>query len=662
MTTALLLGGYVFGMAVLGMGNPDQVARVERGALKEAKTSWWGFDPEDSTSALQAAINSHVPKLIVDKVDGPWITRPLFGVSNQKIVFEEGVVVEAKKGAFKSANASLLTIREKENVALLGHGATLRMHREDYDDPKQYQKAEWRMVLNVLSSKNVRVSGLTLALSGGDGIYLGVSKNGVPPEDIVIQDVICDHNYRQGISVISARNLLIENTVLRNTGGTAPAAGIDFEPNLPGEELVNCVMRNCVSENNAGGGYAFYLPNLHANSAPLSIRLENCVSRGNSTDIALATGNSAANAVRGRIDMVDCRFEKARGVAISISRKAAAGAAVRFQGCVIDSPAGRKPNLPALSISASASCLRPVGGVDFGNMLVIDAVQRPVFDYNAGLFAAVGVKTVKGVLTIHHKQLETTYHLPDDWLRAHPEALTIRDIAPLPLKDVPLVPIATIAPLHQKAAGPFYLRESGTLLFHARAGDDVSLTLHNAQVGKLSGSTVEVNAVAPSGKEIVIGQLPFKARQNFRFQVPETGVYRLPIQAGSNRIGVLGCSHPLAVSGIDGPIHFIGAAGTFYFLLPVGSRQFGLIFYGEGRGEAIMAAVYDPTGKKVWEKDRITRPVMFAPEIPPAETDQVWRLQLSRPSGIACEDNYVDIRGIPPLLARDPRGLLKPRN
>jgi len=258
------------------------------------------------------------------------------------------VVVEAKKGAFKSGNASLLTIREKENVALTGHGATLRMWREDYDNPKRYKKAEWRMVLNILSSKNVRVSGLTLANSGGDGIYLGVSKTGVPPEDIVIQDVVCDRNYRQGISVISARNLLIENTVLRNTGGTAPAAGIDFEPNYPSEELVNCVMRNCVSEYNAGGGYAFYLPNLHADSAPLSIRLENCVSRGNSTGLSLVTGNSSAAAVRGRVDMVDCRFEKSRGVAVSISRNAAAGAAVRFQGCVIDSPAGGKPNLPPL--------------------------------------------------------------------------------------------------------------------------------------------------------------------------------------------------------------------------------------------------------------------------------------------------------------------------
>ena len=660
MTTALILAGYVLGMAALGQGKPGQVARVERGELKAAKASWWGFDPEDSTAALQAAINSHVPKLTVDKMDGPWITRPLFGVSNQEIVFEQGVVVEAKKGEFKSGGDSLLTFREKKNVALIGPGATLRMRREDYDDPKQYKKAEWRMVLNILSSKNVRVSGLTLANSGGDGIYLGVSKAGVPPEDIVIQDVICDRNYRQGISVISARNLLIENTILRNTGGTPPAAGIDFEPNRPSEELVNCVLRNCVSENNEGDGYAFYLPNLHADSASLSIRLENCISRNNSTDFALATGNSATDAVGGRVDVIDCRFEKARGVAASISNKAAAGAVVRFRGCVIDSPAGEKPGLPPLSVSANSSFRRPVGGVDFGPMLVIDPIKRPPLDYHAGLFGGSGAKTVKGVLTVRCKQTETTYHLPDDWLRAHPEILEMEDIAPLSLKDVPLLPISTTVPGPKKTARAFYLRQSGTLLFHARAGDDVSLTLDYAQMGNNSGRAVEVTAVAPSGKKISVGQLPFKTRKELQFRVPETGIYRLPIKAGSNRIGVLGCTHPLAVSGIDRPIHFVGVAGTFYFLLPAGTRQFGLIFYGEGRGEAIKATVFEPSGKKAWEKDRITFPVMFSPKKRPAGTDQIWRLQLNRPSGITCEDNYVDIRGIPPLLALDPSGLMKP--
>ena len=32
--------------------------------------------------------------------------------------------------------------------------------------------------------------------------------------------------------------------------------------------------------------------------------------------------------------------------------------------------------------------------------------------------------------------------------------------------------------------------------------------------------------------------------------------------------------------------------------------------------------------------------------------------ELTRPTGMVCEDNYVDLRGIPPFLARSPSALL----
>ena len=122
-------------------------------------------------------------------------------------------------------------------------------------------------MLDLQSCTNVRIYGLTLAESGGDGIYLGTATGSVPSKDIVIKDVVCDKNYRQGISVINAENLLIEDCVLSNTAGTAPAAGIDFEPNAPGERLVNCTLRRVVSQNNAGGGFLLAIPSLTTASA-----------------------------------------------------------------------------------------------------------------------------------------------------------------------------------------------------------------------------------------------------------------------------------------------------------------------------------------------------------------------------------------------------------
>ena len=65
---------------------------------------------------------------------------------------------------------------------------------------------------------------LRIAESGGDGIYLGQGRNGETCRNTVIRRCDCDRNHRQGVSVITANGLLIEDTKLRNTIGTAPKA------------------------------------------------------------------------------------------------------------------------------------------------------------------------------------------------------------------------------------------------------------------------------------------------------------------------------------------------------------------------------------------------------------------------------------------------------
>ena len=77
---------------------PDLVAKVASGEIREARASWWGFDKDDSTACLQAAINSGVPKLIVEKMPSPWIVTPIKAASNQHLVFEKGAMLLAKRG------------------------------------------------------------------------------------------------------------------------------------------------------------------------------------------------------------------------------------------------------------------------------------------------------------------------------------------------------------------------------------------------------------------------------------------------------------------------------------------------------------------------------------------------------------------------------------
>jgi hypothetical protein len=416
-------------------------------------------------------------------------------------------------------------------------------------------------------------------------------------------------------------------------------------------------MRNCVSEGNYGAGYTFYLPNLHADSAPISILLENCIARGgNSTDFGFVTANEKAKAVGGKIEITGCRFEKARGSAISIRRKPSDGAAVVFRDCVVDSPGLENTAMAPISIRSDAGNRRSVGGVDFGRMTVIDPVDRRVLSYQDWV-GGTGVASLTGTLVVKRGGKEETILLTKDWLEKAFPPRTYKQIPPLDLAGKTLLPAVetTDLPVSDK---DYYVRKQGTYALYARQGETVVLRVKQAQVGKYGGKPMKVVVLTPSGKTLRPGDVPFMGESEVSFAAPETGVYRLPLRCGANRMAVTGVSHPVAVSGESGAISFIGPAGDLYFLVPAGTRSFGVFIYGQGDAEAIKATVFDPTGKQVWQKDNIALPQMCAPEQAPPTEDQIWRLQLSKPTGTICEDNCVDLRGIPPFLARDPRALL----
>ena len=63
---------------------------------------------------------------------------------------------------------------------------------------------------------------LHITESGGDGIFIFGAHN------VQIRDCLVDRHYRQGLSIISARGVLVERCTFADTNGTEPAAGIDI--------------------------------------------------------------------------------------------------------------------------------------------------------------------------------------------------------------------------------------------------------------------------------------------------------------------------------------------------------------------------------------------------------------------------------------------------
>ncbi len=111
------------------------------------------------------------------------------------------------------------------------------------------------------------------------------------------------------------------------------------------------------------------------------------------------------------------------------------------------------------------------------------------------------------------------------------------------------------------------------------------------------------------------------------------------------------------LSGDGQPIHFYSVTGELFFWVPTGTITFGVRVSGDPDGEAIKVALVDPRGQVVEEADNILVVHQFEVTVPQPSAGEAWSLRLSKPTKLPMEDYYVDLRGIPPLLAgsRDAR-------
>ncbi|MGC8792577.1 MAG: right-handed parallel beta-helix repeat-containing protein [Bryobacteraceae bacterium] len=415
----LLTGGRLGAGAaepVLDARNPQAVQEVLSGKRRVASAAWWGFDEEDSTDALQAAILSRARRVIVPNMRRDWIVRPIKLASDLELVLEDGVVITARRGEFRGTGDSLFTAQDVNNLTIRGYGATLRMQKEDYMVGKvllefgwnrwfgQYPRSEWRMALSLRGCTNVRVLGLTLKDSGGDGIFVAGGRQPYS-KNIYIRDVVCDNHYRQGISVISVEDLTVENSVFRNTWGTPPSSGVDIEPDRPEERVRNVVFRNCRFEDNYGDGIEIFLANLKAGSGEVSILFDNCrVSSQRGTGIRVT--KLADDGPRGWVEFRNCTVENTEGYGIKVQDKSSAAARLRFLNCVLRNVA--KNRMYRGTSGGSTGAWSPIwlhlfrksvttrfGGIDFVDCVVEDTRDRPVVFFeqtegDSGLFDVTG--------------------------------------------------------------------------------------------------------------------------------------------------------------------------------------------------------------------------------------------------------------------------------
>ena len=269
----------VYGCSVSRGARNEMLVEVDYQSPKlinHVSADLWGFDDQNATFAIQSAINSGAPTVVIPYVGRPYYVDPITLTSNQTVILEKGVVIVARKGSFRGGGDCLFSAENQKEIAIIGYGAVIEMRKDDYQK-KPYEKAEWRHAISIRGCSDVSIEGLTIRSSGGDGIYIGRGKGkNTYCENLQVKNVILEDHHRQGISVISARNLLVENVQIYNTSGTSPRSGIDFEPNRRDEILDNCIVRECRIAGNRGPGILFSLQSLKPESHPVSIIVEDC--------------------------------------------------------------------------------------------------------------------------------------------------------------------------------------------------------------------------------------------------------------------------------------------------------------------------------------------------------------------------------------------------
>jgi hypothetical protein len=269
------------------------------------------------------------------------------------------------------------------------------------------------------------VRNLRIADTGGDGIFIG---GGVPcrwPGDhrcvagspgclrIHIVDCVLANAYRNGMSVISAVDLLVERTVFSGTNGTNPKAGesqvhclfcpvafrrqntsrvcpvrclgVDLEPDYPQQRFQNVSFNDCVSNDNAGAGFSVALQRLNGSSQAVSVSVRNLTVDGGQSE-GLVIGGVRPE-VRGTINVSDSLVRGTWGGS-GVYDKASDGAPVRienvrFQDVATHPTAGGMSHMPLIVYGSgdyhgdnrSYDC----GGVTFEAVTVVDQRDRAFF-------------------------------------------------------------------------------------------------------------------------------------------------------------------------------------------------------------------------------------------------------------------------------------------
>lgn len=233
------------------------------------------FNPTNMTAVFQKYVDDpEVTTIVLDKMPSPYyIFSVKFGpnVNGKRVLLKSGVTLQRVPWELRhlrkfKCRGPMLNVKGAKNLII----------ESDASDPREavvtfYNSRAERLKVNRRegdsciaigggksrndTSINIVIRNLHLRDSEQDGIAIGALWR--PSEEVYVENVIMDSNFRQGTSPCAYYSLYFKNCQFINTRGGPPSAGCDVEP--WDDYLCTGILYffDCTFANNDGGGLEF---------------------------------------------------------------------------------------------------------------------------------------------------------------------------------------------------------------------------------------------------------------------------------------------------------------------------------------------------------------------------------------------------------------------
>lgn len=216
----------------------------------------------DDTTQIQNAIDKCN---ILNFDNSVYLTTGLNLKSNSIIIFNN---TSLKMKPNNLTTYGVLKINNIENINIYGFVKLIGDYLEHTGETGEFGHA-----LSIIGSSNVNIENVQCSYGWGDGCYIGPTDDLLNnPINIIINNLVCHHNRRNGLSITSGSKIIINNLLTYNNGGTSPNGGFVIEP-YNANNVIDVTINNIYSYSNGktGTGYQAFISNAYTDNYNVKI-------------------------------------------------------------------------------------------------------------------------------------------------------------------------------------------------------------------------------------------------------------------------------------------------------------------------------------------------------------------------------------------------------